>query len=229
MQKRLDVLARSLSEPLGCLCMGKQMRWFVGHIETDKSTEAVFDLLWPLLDKGERRLSVRRAVDRNALHFLIYKADQAKLEFATLPEEVRPAVVYELLKPGWGQAGARAILQFARAWFTDFQQTTSNFNVAKDAPAPPPVDVKELWDESRDRPQQELHFDFWRARLQSPAQRAQDPRAKALLAGRGEISAMRRAEEKRALKRQLASGIVYHVGTTGSKLVYPRDFPGLEG
>ena len=139
MQKRLDVLARSLSEPLGCLCMGKQMRWLVGHIETDKSTEAVFDLLWPLLDKGERRLSVRRAVNRHALHFLIYKADQAKLEFATLPEEVRPAAVYELLKPGRGQAGTRAILQFARAWFADSQQITANFNVAEDAPAPPPV------------------------------------------------------------------------------------------
>ena len=49
--------------------------------------------------------------------------------------------------------------------------------------------------------------------------------AKAPLAGKGEINAMRRAEEKRALKRQLTSGIVYHVGTTGSKLVYPCDFP----
>ena len=39
--------------------------------------------------------------------------------------------------------------------------------------------------------------------------------------------ARRRAEEKRALKRQLTSGIVYHVGTTGSKLVYPRGLPGL--
>ena len=223
----LDVPARSLSEPLGCLCMGKQIRWLVGIIETDKSVEAVFDLLWPSLDKGERRLSVRRAVNRHALHFLIYKADQAKLEFATLPEEVRPAVVYELLKPGRGQAGTRAILQFARAWFADFQQIASNFNVAEDGPAPPPVDVKELWHELREKPQQDLHFDFWRARLQSPAQRAQDPRAKALLAGKGEISAMRRAEEKRALKRQLTSGIVYHVGTTGSKLVYPCDFPGL--
>ena len=79
-----DVPARSLSEPLGCPCMGKQMRWLVGLIYTDKPTEAVFDLLWPLLDKGERRLSVRRPVNRHALHFLIYKADQAKLEFATL-------------------------------------------------------------------------------------------------------------------------------------------------
>ena len=73
--------------------MGKQMRWLVDLIETDKSTEAVFDLLWPSLDKGERRLSVRRAVDRCALHVLIYKADQAKLEFATFPEEIRPAAV----------------------------------------------------------------------------------------------------------------------------------------
>ena len=219
-----EVPARSLSEPLECLCMGKQMRWLVGLIETDKSAEAVFDLLWPSLDKGERRLSVRRGAEWHALHFLIYKADQAKLEFATLPEEVRPAAVYELLKPGRGQAGTRAILQFARDWFTDFQQITSNFNVAEDAPPPPPVDVKELWDELRTRPQQDLHFDFWRARLQSPGQRAQDPMAKALLAGKSEINAMRRAEEKRALKRQLTSGIVYHVGTTGSKLVYRAIF-----
>ena len=32
----LDVPARSLSEPLGCLCMGKQMRWLVGLISTEK-------------------------------------------------------------------------------------------------------------------------------------------------------------------------------------------------
>ena len=101
--------------------MGKQMRWLVGLVETDKSTEAVFDLLWPSLDKGEHRLSVRRGAERHALHLLIYRADQAKLEFATLPEEVRPAAVYELLKPGRGQAGTRAILQFARAWFADSQ------------------------------------------------------------------------------------------------------------
>ena len=85
-----------------CLYMGKQMRWLVGLIETEKSTETVFDLLWPLLNKGERRLSVRRGAERHALHFLIYKADQAKLEFAILPEEIRPAAVYELLKPGQG-------------------------------------------------------------------------------------------------------------------------------
>ena len=220
-----DVPACSLSEPLECLYMGKQMRWLAGLIETEKTTEAVFDLLWPSLDKGERRLSVRRAVIWHALHFLIYKANQAKLEFAALPEEVRHAAVCELLKPGRGQAGTWAILQFARAWFADFQQIASNFNVAEDGRAPPPVDVKELWDELRDRPQQDLRFDVWRARLQSPTQRAQDPMAKALLAGKGEINAMRRAEEKRALKRQLTSGIVYHVGATGGKLVYPRDFP----
>ena len=81
----LDVPARSLSEPLACLYMGKQMRWLVGFFETDRSTEAVFDLLWPALNKGERRLSVRRPVNRHALHFLNYKADQSKLEFATLP------------------------------------------------------------------------------------------------------------------------------------------------
>jgi len=102
--------------------------------------------------------------------------------------------------------------------------------VAEDAPAPPPVDVKELWDELRDRPQQELHFDFWRTRLQSPAQRAQDPRAKALLAGRGEISAMRRAEEKRALERRLTSAIVYgQQARLPARFVLPPTHPHKKG
>ena len=61
--------------------------------------------------------------------------------------------------------------------------------------------------------------------MQTPQQR--DPVAKALLAGRTEISAMKRGEEKRALKHQLCSGIVFHVGTAGSKLAYPRDLPRL--
>ena len=83
--KVYDVPANNLSHPLEYLRMGQQMRWLVGFIETDKTTDEVFDLLWPFLDKGERRLSVRRPVNRHALHFLIYRADQAKLEFATLP------------------------------------------------------------------------------------------------------------------------------------------------
>ena len=69
-----DVPAHSLSDPLEDLRVGKQMRWLVGLVETDKSTEAVFDLLWPSLDKGEHRLSVRRGAERHAVHFLIYKA-----------------------------------------------------------------------------------------------------------------------------------------------------------
>ena len=158
----------SLSEPLANLCMGKQMRCLVGCVETHKSTEEVFDLLWPWLEKGERRLSVRRGVDQRALHFLIYKADQAKLDFRSLPEEVRPATVHEVLKPGRGQAGARAIAQFVRAWLAEFQQITSNFNVAEEeAGAPPPVDVEDFYEKLRSQPRQELHFDFWRARLQS--------------------------------------------------------------
>ena len=118
-----------------------------------------------MLDKGERRLSVRRGVDQRTLHFLIYKADQAKLEFSSLPGEVRPATVYEVLKPDRGQAGTRAIAQFARALFTEVQQITSNFNVAEQTEAPPPVDVENLWEEMRRKPQKEMHFDFWRARL----------------------------------------------------------------
>ena len=88
-----------------------------------------------------------------------------------------------------------------------------------------PVDVEELYDEVCNKPQKDIHFDMWRAKQLPPKQRGAV--AKALLAGKAEISAMRRDEEKRTLKRQLTSGIVYHVGTTGSKLVYPHDFPEL--
>ena len=70
-----DVPAHSLSDPWEDLCIGQQMRWFVGFIETDKSTEEIVDLLWLLIDKGGRRLNVRRGVDQRTLHFLMYKAD----------------------------------------------------------------------------------------------------------------------------------------------------------
>ena len=33
----LDVPARSLSEPLECLYMGKQLRWLVGLLSTEKN------------------------------------------------------------------------------------------------------------------------------------------------------------------------------------------------
>ena len=66
-----DVFERNLSEPLEDLCMAKQMRCLVGVIKTDKSTEDVFDLLWPLLNRGGRRLSVRRGVEQCSVSFLI--------------------------------------------------------------------------------------------------------------------------------------------------------------
>ena len=69
------------------------MRWLVGRIETHKSMQEVFDLLWPLLVKGYRRLSVRRGTEQDALDAFIYKGDQAKLDLASLPEEIRHATV----------------------------------------------------------------------------------------------------------------------------------------
>ena len=164
------------------------------------------------------------------MSFLIYKADQAKLGLSSLPEEVRPATVHEVFKPGRGQAGAQAIVQFVRGWFAEFQQITSNFNVAEGVEAPPPVDPEDLYEELRSKPQKDLRFEFWRARLQSPTQRAKDPRARALLAGRAEISAMRREEERRESKRKLQDGIVFRVGEPGcTKLIYPDDVPSLAG
>ena len=221
-----DVSERSLSEPLEDLCMGKQMRCLVGVIKTDKSTGDVFDLLWPLLDRGERRLSVRRGVEQCSVSFLIYKADQAKLNLFSLPEEVRPATVHEVLKPSRGKVGAQAILQFVREWFTDFQQITSNFKLAEEVEAPPPVDPENLYKEFKSKPQNDLRFECWRARLQSPTQR--DPRARALLAGKAEISAMRREEQMHESKRRLQDGIVFRVGDC-TNLVYPDDVPKLPG
>ena len=45
--------------------------------------------------------------------------------------------------------------------------------------------------------------------------------------GWSNITALKRGDEKRALKHQRIAGIVFHVGSTGSRLVYPRDFPQL--
>ena len=206
------------------LVIRSQMRWLVYRIRTRRPTQEVFDLLWhPMLAKGFRRLSVRRGAEQDALHALIHKADQAKLDPLGLPEELRPEAAYEVLKPGRGLAGCRAIEQFVRAWFADAQEITSNFSVAEEAEAP--VDVEELFQEVRDKSQADLHFEWWRAKLQAPQQR--DPATKAFLAGKAEISALRRAEQKCAAKRQLTNSTVFHVGSTGSKLVYPRDFPTL--
>ena len=65
-----------------------------------------------------------------------------------------------MLKPDRGQAGAWAIAQFARAWFTEFQQIASNSNVAQETEAPPTVHVENLWEEMRCKPQKEMQLDF---------------------------------------------------------------------
>lgn len=124
-----EVSERSLNR-LADLHMHSRMLWVVCRIETHRPTEEVFDLLWvPMLAKGHRRLSVRRGSDQDAVMALIHKADQAKVDLGTLPEGVRPTALFEVLKPGRGLAGARAIEDFARAWLKDYSEITSNFEV----------------------------------------------------------------------------------------------------
>ena len=71
---------------------------------------------------------------------LIHKADQAKVDLVTLPEGVRPTALFEVLKPGRGLAGARAIGDFARAWFVGYSEITSNFEIAVEVDDSPAID-----------------------------------------------------------------------------------------
>ena len=91
---------------------------------------------------------MRRGEGDESLHAWIYKGDQAELDLAALPEGMRPAAAYEVLKPGRGQAGARAIARFARqAWFVGAREITSNFRVGEEEEGD--IDVEELYAELR--------------------------------------------------------------------------------
>ena len=108
------------------LVMAKRTRWTVCTVNRGglDSTAAVFDAIWGGLGAtGNRRLSARRAAGE--YWALVYKGDQAIVDLSRLSQAASPTAAYEIPKSGAGQAGSRAIVDFARAWF-EAEETTSN-------------------------------------------------------------------------------------------------------
>ena len=208
------------------LKMGKQMRWLVCRIDTKESTKEVFELLrQPLLGRGHRRLSVRQGIDEKICYALLFKDDQAVLDLAALDRKVQPSAVFEILKPGKGQAGARAIAKFAEAWFTGARRVTSNFAITDEAPEEEQgAPVQEVYGQLP-KERTELHMEHWEAKRVPKKRRSawQD----SVVEGWSDIQALKRDEEHRAAKRKRTEGVVFREGIDATRLAYPRDFPRL--
>ena len=212
-------------------CMSSRMQWLVCRINTQKTTEEVFDLLWdPMLAKGHRRLSVRRGSDRDAVLALIHKADQAKVSLGDLPEEVRPVASSEILKPGRGKAGTRAIEEFARAWFKDYSQITSNFAME------PPMEVgdtdvdvpsiREVYEKVAPLSQRQYLLSIAQAKQKPPKER--NAMENAALKAKPELSALRALDKKDAKAvAEMESNDCYEA-VTGEGLHMPTDFENVD-
>ena len=69
------------------------------------------------------------------------------------PQNTRPAALYEIPKPGKGQAATRAIAQFMRKhWFAGYTQATSNFQLNPE----PPIDFANVFHNVKDMDDEEL-------------------------------------------------------------------------
>ena len=204
------------------MVIGKCLRWSAWPLNSAATTGEAFDHMWTWLGtQGKRHLSIRRGSD-NSLWALLFKGDQAELDLATAPEEVRLAARYEITKPGSGQAATRAIANFIRGkWFCG-AETTSNFQVSHEAP----VDFGSVFESVKDMEAEEYLQHKAHTKLNSD----REPKDKALLRCSSEVQGLRRLERKRESKRKLQDGIVFRVGEPGcTKLIYPNDVPSLAG
>ena len=203
-------------KPRDTTVIGKTLLWSAWPINSIAPTQDVFDELWGWLGKGGKRyLSVRRGTDDDSLWALLFKGDQAELDLSKAPEGVRPTALYEVPKPGHGQAAARAIASFARtAWFNGYVEATSNFC------AQPQVDFGSVYDGVKQMTEEE----YLQHKAQTKLRGKGEPEDKALLECSSEVRGLRRLEKERESKRKRQEGIVFRLGERGcTKLVYPND------
>ena len=84
---------------------------------------------------------------------LLFKGDQAEINLEAAPRGVRPSALYEIPKPGKGQAATRAISDFVKkSWFSGYVEATSNFKVDDQ----PPADFEKVYDDVKDVREEEL-------------------------------------------------------------------------
>ena len=90
------------------------------------------------------------------------------------------------------------------------------------------ADVKSLFEEFRAAADEEIHMEAWQAKQLDKGERERCPKRKALCTGQSHLFRARALERKRELHLQKTAGIVCQPGSAGAtKLVYPRDVPGL--
>ena len=169
------------------LIMAKRTRWTVFAVNHGElgSTEAVYDAIWEGLGTaGSRRLSVRR--EAGEYWALVYKADSAIVDLSSLSQVARPKAAYEIPKPGAGQAGSRAIVSFACAWF-EAQETTSNMRVIEE----PSIHCQQVHQEMRQLSETEFLYTI------ADARQGLVPDADTIKKCSPELKALRSQETKR--------------------------------
>ena len=198
--------------------------WSAWPLDLTATTEEAFNIIWGFLGTEARYLSVRRGTD-DSLWALLFKGDQAEINLDKAPEDMRPTALYEIPKPGKGQAGTRAIAQFIREhWFSACTEATSNFQLNPK----PLIDFANVFHNVKDMSDEELLRLRASTKLAEKNDRSSGTEGHALLKCAPEIQKLRRLDKKRELQRKLQDGIVFRIDDPNcTKLVYPDDVPKL--
>ena len=172
----------------GCTKKGsRRTRWTVLRLETEGTTESVYDALWEALGKeGKRWLSV--AKHNGVMRALLYKGDDGEVDLATLPA---PSTLYGLPHEvaAGGPASRAATAEFARAWLDRAQEATSNFIVESDEKLQ--ATAKEAFEDCQVLSDKDLLLSLAAARLPGAS-----PRAQVMKRISPELKALRSVEKK---------------------------------
>ena len=200
--------------------------WSAWPLNPTATTEEAFDRIWEFLGTASRYLSVRRGTD-DSLWALLFKGDQAEINLDKAPEDIRPVALYEIPKPGKGQAATRAIAQFMRThWFAGYIAATSNFQLNPEAH----IDFASVFHNVKNMGEEELIQLRVQTKLAEKGDRSPGTEGHALLKCGPEIQQLRRLGKKRESQRKLQDGIVFRIDDSNcTKLVYPDDVPKLAG
>ena len=175
--------------------------------------------LWASEAKRHRRQSLVVG-DERATWVFLHKPDQQKISLEVA--NVRP-LCYAQPNPNNRHKHQQAVVDvFGELQTAAVLQTTMRLVKAEVA------DVKSIFDEFRTVADEDIHMEAWQAKQLDKAERERCPKRKALCTGQSHLFRARALERKRELHLQKTAGIVCHPGGDGAtKLIYPRDVPGL--
>ena len=154
-------------------------------------------------------------------YVFMHKPEQAKMNFDF--EGVSPAAFYSMPNPNNRHMAQQAVIDvFASLVKKHVLQTTMLPEAIEVA------DVKGVYEETRSMNDEDLHMEAWQAKQLNTKERDRCPTRRALCVGQSHLFRLRALERKRAAMEQRLAGIVCRPGSPdATKLVYPRDVPGL--